>query len=74
MQVIARDQGIPQLSSAVKEVTIFVLRNQHPPIFIDAPYSVSMAETSQQNAFIYAASASDADSEVRTQHSTDRAE
>ena len=64
MRVIARDQGIPQLSSFTVNVTVGVLRNLFPPEFLSTPYVTSLEENAAVNRLVYDVTTRDRDSTV----------
>ncbi|KAK3089813.1 hypothetical protein FSP39_006721 [Pinctada imbricata] len=61
MKVTARDLGTPQLSSSAIDVSVFVTRNQNPPVFFNTPYSTQIEETSAIGRFVYQVTTNDAD-------------
>lgn len=65
MRVTARDLGTPQLSSVPIEVTIFVVRNNNPPVFVNLPYTTQIEETSNIGRSVYRVTTTDADVQVR---------
>ena len=65
MRVTARDLGTPQLSSAPIDVSIFVVRNNNPPVFVNLPYTTQIEETSNIGRFVYRVTTTDADQQVR---------
>ena len=53
VQVMARDNGSPPLSSNVT-VSVFVSDvNDNSPVFVDTPYVFSVSETSKLNTLIF---------------------
>lgn len=64
MRVTARDLGTPQLSSVPIEVTIFVVRNNNPPVFVNLPYTTQIEETSNIGRSVYRVTTTDADVQV----------
>ncbi|XP_035826841.1 protocadherin Fat 4, partial [Aplysia californica] len=61
MRVIARDQGLPQLSSFESNVTVTVFRNLQPPQFINTPYGVTLPEDEVQGRLVFTVTAIDND-------------
>lgn len=68
MRVTARDLGTPQLSSVPIEVSIFVVRNNNPPVFLNLPYTTQIEETSNIGRFVYRVTTTDADVQVGFSH------
>jgi hypothetical protein len=68
MRVTARDLGTPQLSSVPVEVTIFVVRNNNPPVFLNLPYTTQIEETSNIGRSVYRVTTTDADVQVSHSH------
>ena len=64
MRVIARDQGVPQLSSLTVNVTVGVLRNLFPPEFLSTPYVTTLEENAVVNRLVYDVTTRDRDSTV----------
>ena len=61
MKVVARDQGLPQLSSVESNVIVNVSRNNVPPVFIRQPYFNSLPEDSAEGILVYTVQAVDND-------------
>ncbi|KAJ8316548.1 hypothetical protein KUTeg_005899, partial [Tegillarca granosa] len=60
--VYGTDQGSPnQISDIPASVTINIIRNQNPPVFVQEPYSTSISFTVPSNTFVYDVNATDAD-------------
>ena len=64
MKVQARDLGTPQLSSNEVNVTVFVRRNQFPPVFVNLPYNTQIEATSGVGRFVYQVTTTDQDVQV----------
>lgn len=63
--VRANDLGSPQLTSNTVPVTITVIRNTVPPVFMQEPYSADITTGFFQGASIIQVTATDADQSVR---------
>ena len=63
--VRVRDQGTPQRTSDPIPLTIFIQRNNYPPVFINEVYTRDITDTFQQGANIITVTAMDNDTVVR---------
>jgi len=61
--VTARDGG-NRFSSQNAQVTINVLRNLFPPVFVNTPYQTSLAFNTNSNFRVFDVNATDADTDV----------
>lgn len=65
LDVRAFDQGSPVLTAtATVPVTINVLRNNNPPVFINVPYGRSISKDTQVGRSVFRVTATDADNLV----------
>lgn len=61
----ATDQGSsPRSASQPATVTINVIRNQFPPVFVNTPYATSLPFTVAAGSSVYNVNATDADTRV----------
>ncbi|KAK3584481.1 hypothetical protein CHS0354_018066 [Potamilus streckersoni] len=58
---VAIDSGFPRLTSRPANLTINVIRNKNPPVFINEPYIVEVSRNLVRNIEVYVVSATDAD-------------
>ncbi|KAL5018737.1 hypothetical protein ScPMuIL_004459 [Solemya velum] len=59
-QVMVKDSGCPP-RSAFSDVTIFITRDQYPPVFVNTPYSAFVDEDVNPGIEVYRITATDAD-------------
>jgi hypothetical protein len=64
MRAQAYDLGEPQLTGAEVNITIFVIGNDNPPFFVNAPYFRTLDENFGVGELVYDTSASDRDTQV----------
>ncbi|KAL3878042.1 hypothetical protein ACJMK2_035678, partial [Sinanodonta woodiana] len=58
---VAIDSGFPRLTSRPANLTINIIRNKNPPVFINEPYIVEVSRNLVRNIQVYVVSATDAD-------------
>ena len=64
MSVIARDGASPPRTSNAVQVTINILRNNNPPVFVNEPYSTSVTAAVSTGISLFSVTATDADTRV----------
>ena len=62
--MIARDGAPNPRTSNPVQVTINILRNNNPPVFINEPYSVSLTSAVSVGTSLFTVTATDADTRV----------
>ena len=71
--MIARDGASPPRTSNAVQVTINILRNNNPPVFVNEPYSTSVTSAVSAGISLFSVTATDADTRVSRCAGADRA-